>query len=94
VVAGGVDENLRLALQAPEGLGVEDAIAVALVGGANGAFRLGLDPSPREGALGGLGGEELKLEGLLLFPQEEFSSGGYLVLQGVPSDSERYRKTA
>src|SRR5207247_9883300 len=30
VVAGGVDEDLRLALQPPERLGVHDAVAVAL----------------------------------------------------------------
>ena len=45
VVAGRVDEDLRLPLQAPERLRVEDAIAVALERRSNRAFVLGAKPA-------------------------------------------------
>src|SRR5437867_1456311 len=59
VVAGGVDEDLRLALQPPERLGVHDAVAVALERRADPALVLraeatarlvGADRERREGA--------------------------------------------
>jgi hypothetical protein len=43
-VVGREDEDLRLAGQAPEGSGVEDAVAVALEAGAVGVVRFG-DPA-------------------------------------------------
>ena len=45
VVAGRVDEDLRLALQAPERLGMDDPVAVALERGADVGFRLGTEPA-------------------------------------------------
>jgi hypothetical protein len=49
VVALGGDEHLRLVLQAPEGLGVDDAVAVALECGAIGIRLLGAFTAPRVG---------------------------------------------
>ena len=47
VVAGRVDEDLRLALQPPERLGMDDPVAVALERRANVRFRLGPQPAAR-----------------------------------------------
>ena len=47
VVAGGVDEDLRLALQAPERLGVDDPVAVALEGRAHVGLLFGPEPAAR-----------------------------------------------
>ena len=47
VVALGVDEDLRLALQPPERLGVHDAVAVALERRAHGARRSSARSRPR-----------------------------------------------
>ena len=47
VVAGGVDEDLRLALQAPERLGVDDPVAVALERRPHVGLRLGPEPAAR-----------------------------------------------
>ena len=47
VVAGGVDEDLRLALQAPERLGVDDPVAVALERRPDVGLRLGPEPAAR-----------------------------------------------
>ena len=41
VIAGGVDEDLRLSLQAPERLGVHDAVAVSLERRSDSGFLLG-----------------------------------------------------
>ena len=50
VVAGGVDEDLRLALQAPERLRVDDPVAVALERRPH--VGLGLGPEPAAGLVG------------------------------------------
>ena len=47
VVSGGVDEDLRLALQPAKGLGMEDAIAIALERRADRALLLGKEPASR-----------------------------------------------
>ena len=47
VVALGVDEDLRLVLQAAERLGVEDPVTVTLEGGPELVRWLGLDPATR-----------------------------------------------
>ena len=46
------DENLRLLLQAAEGVGVDDAVAVALEIGARGARRLRMEPAARAVGVG------------------------------------------
>ena len=58
VVALGRDEDLGLVLEPPEGLGVDDAVAVALERRADGAVGL-LDRALRRVGPGGLSGEEL-----------------------------------
>ena len=42
-----VDEHLRFVFEAAEGGGMDDAVAVALVGRAHGAFRLGVEAAAR-----------------------------------------------
>ena len=49
VIAGRREEDLRLVLQPPERLAVDDAIAVALEGGTDVVFGLGPQPSARVG---------------------------------------------
>jgi hypothetical protein len=47
VIARGVDEDLRLALQPPERLGMQDAVAIALERCAQAAIVLGAQPATR-----------------------------------------------
>ena len=62
VVACGIDEDLRLALEPPEGLRVDDPVAVALERRSQAALRLRLDPPARPVGLHGVGRERLLLE--------------------------------
>jgi len=64
VVALGVDEHLGLVLEAPEGLGVEDPIAVALERGAQVVGRLGPSTAARVGGSEGGSREAVELLGL------------------------------
>ena len=59
VVPVGVDEDLRLPLEPPERLGVDDAIAVALEGRPDTAFLLGHGPTARLEGANGVWGETL-----------------------------------
>jgi hypothetical protein len=59
VVLGGSDEHLRLVLQPAEGLGVEDAVAVALIVGADRRRRLGAGPPAAGGGAGRVRAEPL-----------------------------------
>jgi hypothetical protein len=64
----GRDEDLGLVGQAAEGLAVDDAVAVALEIGAQGAFRLGAVPAAALGGAGRPGGQCLQLQLLGLLP--------------------------
>lgn len=75
MVAGGGDEDLGLVFEASEGLGVEDAVAVALEGGADGVGVLGALASFGIGGEGGIGGEPVFLP--LLGPQAHLVIHGY-----------------
>ena len=61
VIAGRREEDLRLVLQAPERLAVNDAVAVALERRPDRILGLGAEPSLRVGALGGLRRQDLAL---------------------------------
>ena len=61
VVAGRREEHLRLVLQPPERLAVNDAIAIVLKRRPHIVFGLGLQAAARLGALGGLRREHLEL---------------------------------
>jgi len=50
-------EDLRLVFEAAEGRRVDDAVAVALVGGPVFVFRFGVDAAAALGAFGGIGGK-------------------------------------
>ena len=56
MVALVADEDLRLVLQPAEGVGMDDAVAVALEGRAERIVRLGVDAAARSGRVGGIGG--------------------------------------
>ncbi len=56
VVVPVLDEDLRLVLQAAEGVGMDDTVAIALVGRAERVFRLGVDAAARRRRVGGIGG--------------------------------------
>ena len=75
VVAFRRDEDLSLVLEPPERLAVHDAVAIALVGGAQSAGLLGVFPSarrrralrpPREARLEDLGGQAYSARALVL----------------------------
>ena len=55
MVALVVDEDLRLVLQPPKGVGVDDAVAVALERRAERIVRLGVDAPARGRRIGGIG---------------------------------------
>ena len=55
MVALVVDEDLRLVLQPAEGVGMDDAVAVALEGRAERIVRLGVEAPARRGRIGGIG---------------------------------------
>ena len=57
VVALVVDEDLGLVLQAPEGGGMDDAVAIALKGGAGRAHLLGIEPAAALFRMAGIGRE-------------------------------------
>ena len=61
VIAGRREEHLRLVLQPPERLAVDDAVAVALKRGAHVVFRRGAEAPARVGALGRLRREDVAL---------------------------------
>jgi hypothetical protein len=61
VIAGGREEDLRLVLQPPEGLAVDDAIPIALKCGAHVVFDLGPEAPSRLGGPGRLRRENLSL---------------------------------
>ena len=61
VIAGRREEDLGLVLEPPEGLGVNDAVAIALKHRPDGIGRLGAETAAAGGALRGLGGQELEL---------------------------------
>ncbi len=54
VLAFVLEEDLRLVLQAPEGRGMDDAVAVALELGARGARRNGIEPPAALRRIGGI----------------------------------------
>ena len=66
MIASRSEEDLRFVLEATEGLGVDDAIAIALERGTNAVLRLRVEPAPRVGALGRLGRERFP------FPRLQF----------------------
>ena len=70
VVAGRVDEDLRLALQAAERLGMDDPVAVALERRAQPALVLGLEPPG-----GGVRADGERREPLLLVPANPLGEG-------------------
>ena len=49
-------EDLRLVLQPPKGVGMDDAVAVALEGGAQRILRLGVEAPARRGRVAGVAG--------------------------------------
>src|SRR3984893_13601675 len=57
VVALVIDEDLRLVLEAPKGGGVDDPVAVTLIGRAETAVRLGMKAPPALLRFAGIGGE-------------------------------------
>ena len=59
MIAGRREEDLRLVLQAAEGLAVDHAVAIALEGRPNRILRLRPQPAAAVGALGGLRREDL-----------------------------------
>src|SRR5689334_11559518 len=67
VVACRREEDLRLVFQPPEGLAVDDAVAIALKRRPDGIFALGMEPSTRVRALCGLRCEELPFARLEIF---------------------------
>ncbi len=69
VIAGRGEKHLRLVLQPPERLAMDDAIAVALKRGPDVVFRLRPKPAARVGALGRLRREDLALARLELLAQ-------------------------
>ena len=70
VIAGRREEHLRLVLQPPERLAVDDAIAIALKRGPDVVFRFGPQPAARVGALGRLRRQDLPLARFELFANE------------------------
>ena len=66
VIAGWREEHLRLVLQPPEGLAVDDAVAIALKRGTHVVFGLGPQAAARIGALRRLRREDLPLARLEL----------------------------
>ena len=64
MIAFGVDEHLRLVLETPEGLGVEDPVAVSLEGGSQVVGRLGARSSAGAGGPERGRGEPIELLGL------------------------------
>ena len=71
LVIGGVHEDLGLPGQAPEGGGVQDAVAVALEAGAQGVGLLGQRPFAGAPTAGGALGESGLLELLADRPVEQ-----------------------
>ena len=69
VVAGRREEHLRLVLEPPERLAVDDAIAIALKRRPDVVFALGAQAAARVGALGRLRREDLALARLELFAE-------------------------
>jgi hypothetical protein len=67
VIAGRREKHLRLVLQTPEGLAVDDAVAVALEGGPHIVLGLRAQTPAGVGASGGLGREDLALARFELF---------------------------
>lgn len=67
VVAGTVEEDLGLAVEAAEGGGVNDPGPIALEGGAVGVLALGVSPTKRVGGEDGVRREEDALVGFNLF---------------------------
>src|SRR5262249_49539262 len=67
--AGRREEHLRLVLEAPEGLAVDDAIAIALERRPDVVFGFGTQAAARLGALRRLRREDLALAGLELFAE-------------------------
>ena len=62
------EEDLRLVLEPPEGLGVDDPVAVALVIGAQRTGLLGQDAAPASGRMGGARMQHRALDPLGLLP--------------------------
>src|SRR4051794_19024842 len=50
-------EHLRLVLEAPEGGGMDDTVAITLIAGAGGALRLGMEAAAAFGGMGGTTGK-------------------------------------
>jgi hypothetical protein len=71
VVSIGVEEDLRLVLEAPEGLGVNHSVPIPFERCPELVVILGLAPAPALVGLGRGGGQELVLE---LFPLEPWSA--------------------
>ena len=69
VIAGRREEDLRLVLEAPEGLAVDDAIPIALERRTHVVFALRAQAPPGVGALRGLGGQDLALTRFELLAQ-------------------------
>src|SRR6185503_10138568 len=66
VVARGCEEDLGFVLESAKGLAVDDAVTIALKGGADVVFELGAEAAARVGALGRLRREDLALAGFEL----------------------------
>jgi hypothetical protein len=75
VIAFGVDEHLCLVFEATEGLGMQDAIAVSLIGGPKLVMFLRFLAASAGGGFGCAGSQELALEPFSFFPYSAKKGG-------------------
>src|SRR5258706_5744445 len=94
VIAGRREKHLRLVLQPPKRLAVDDSIAVALKRRPDVVFTLRAEASLRPGALGGLRRENVLLAGLELLPERDDAHWLISARKLVPCGSRPAPKTS